>query len=253
MAYIPHPDSIPENLNLLEPSISEGLPSRSWQVCTPSSHSWQVCTPARHSWQGWQIAAASLVLLIAVGVCIVCIVGVVLPQGGECSTPVTDLLTGEYQLEYYDKEYTHLLSAMGVPEQVQSLILTVSEHMTVTLTGSTGVRIHTVTDYQTTESEFQLDREFRRPYGNNRLGGTMVTTCSRPTNNNIVCRSEEAVQGWLFLSQMMFYPGGMIKNRTLVSNNISSSQYYQRVGAQQTIQQIIQNMSHSVDGLLEAG
>ena len=51
--------------------------------------------------------------------------GVVLHQGGECSTPVADLLTGEYQLEYNDQEYTHLLSAMGVPEQVQSLILTV--------------------------------------------------------------------------------------------------------------------------------
>merc|ERR1712013_934922 len=129
----------------------------------------------------------SLVLLLAVGVCIVCIVGVVLQQGGECSTPVADLLTGEYQLEYNDHEYTHLLSAMGVPEQVQSLILTVSEHLTVTLTGRTGVRILTVTDYQTTESEFQLGTEFRRPYGNNKLGGTMVSTCTRPTSNNIIC------------------------------------------------------------------
>jgi len=166
---------------------------------------------------------------------------------------VADLLTGEYQLEYNDHEYTHLLSAMGVPEQVQSLILTVSEHLTVTLTGRTGVRILTVTDYQTTESEFQLGTEFRRPYGNNKLGGTMVSTCTRPTSNNIICRSEEAVQGWVFLSQMMFYQGGMIKNRTLVTNNISTSQYYQRVGAQHTIQEIIHNMKHSVNELLEAG
>ena len=58
-----------------------------------------------------------------------CIVGVVGGwQGRECmdrSTPVPDLVTGEYQLEYYDEEYTQLLSAMGVPQQVQSLILTV--------------------------------------------------------------------------------------------------------------------------------
>ena len=59
-----------------------------------------------------------------------CIVGVVSGwQGaGKCgdrSTPVPDLVTGEYQLEYYDEEYTQLLSAMGLPHQVQSLILTV--------------------------------------------------------------------------------------------------------------------------------
>ena len=74
--------------------------------------------------------------------------------------------------------------------------------MTVTLTGRTGVRIHTVTgttptnllictvfaDYQTTESEFQLDSEFSRPYGNTRLGGTMVTTCTRPVSHTIMCR-----------------------------------------------------------------
>ena len=60
-----------------------------------------------------------------------CIVGVVSGWQGadKCvdrTTPAySDLVTGEYQLEYYDEEYTQLLSAMGVPEHVQSLILTV--------------------------------------------------------------------------------------------------------------------------------
>ena len=40
----------------------------------------------------------------------------------------------------------------------------------------------------------------------------------------IIFRSEESVQGWLFLSLMIFYPSGMIKNRTLVTNNISKAE-----------------------------
>ena len=39
----------------------------------------------------------------------------------------------------------------------------------------------------------------------------------------IICRSEESVKGWLFLSLMTFYPSGMIKNRTLVTNSISKA------------------------------
>ena len=39
----------------------------------------------------------------------------------------------------------------------------------------------------------------------------------------IIFRSEESVQGWIFLSLMIFYPSGMIKNRTLVTNSISKA------------------------------
>ena len=65
---------------------------------------------------------------MSTGVSAVCLVGVVISQGGECratATPVPDLITGEYQLEYYDEEYTQFLSAMGVPKSVQTLILSV--------------------------------------------------------------------------------------------------------------------------------
>ena len=74
---------------------------------------------------GRRVIAAALVLLVFVSAA--CI-GVAITQRGESrerTTPVPDLITGEYQLEFYDEEYSHLLSAMGVPQSVQSLILTV--------------------------------------------------------------------------------------------------------------------------------
>ena len=53
----------------------------------------------------------------------VCLVGVFLSQGGE--TPVPDMISGVYQLEYYDEEYSQFLTAMGVPGSVQTLLLSV--------------------------------------------------------------------------------------------------------------------------------
>ena len=100
-------DSAVERLTFLEsPSSRPGIPTHR---------------------QGRRIIAAALVLLVTAGVSAACI-GVAISQGGECrarTTPVPDLITGEYQLEYYDEEYSHFLSAMGVPQSVQSLILTV--------------------------------------------------------------------------------------------------------------------------------
>merc|ERR1711892_721670 len=110
-----------------------------------------------------------------------------------------------------------------------------AENMTVTLRGRAGVRIHTLTDYQSTDSEFELGTVFRRPYGNSRMGGIMVNNCTRPSSATIVCRSKEPVEGWVFLSVMTFYPGGMINNRTLVTQSISTVKYYQRDGAEQSI------------------
>ena len=69
-----------------------------------------------------------------------------------------------------------------------------------------------------------------------------------------MCRSEEPVQGWVFLSVMTFYPGGMINNRTLVKQGhgvgwgivmtflVGTVKYYQRAGAEQSIQDIIIDM-----------
>ena len=45
-----------------------------------------------------------------------------------------------------------------------------------------------VPDYKSTESEFQLNRKFRRPYGNAKMGGTMLNNCSRPDSGTILCR-----------------------------------------------------------------
>ena len=83
--------------------------------------------PTHRPCMGRRVVAAVVVMLVSAGVSAACI-GVVITQGGECratTTPVTDLITGEHQLEYYDEEYSHFLSAMGVPQSVQSLILTV--------------------------------------------------------------------------------------------------------------------------------
>ena len=83
--------------------------------------------PTHRPCMGRRVIASALVLLVTAGVSAACI-GVAISQGGECrarTTPVPDLITGEYQLEYYDEEYSHFLSAMGVPQSVQSLILTV--------------------------------------------------------------------------------------------------------------------------------
>ena len=102
-------DSAVESLTFLEsPSSLPGIPTH--RPC-----------------MGRRVIAAALVLLVSAGVSAACI-GVAISQGGECrarTTPVPDLITGEYQLEYYDEEYSHFLSAMGVPQSVQSLILTV--------------------------------------------------------------------------------------------------------------------------------
>ena len=60
--------------------------------------------------------------------------------------------------------------------------------MTVTLTGETGVRIETVTDYQDTQSEFTLNANFTRHYGNSKMAGTMSNNCTMPHINTILCR-----------------------------------------------------------------
>ena len=60
--------------------------------------------------------------------------------------------------------------------------------MTVTLTGETGVRIQTVTDYQDTQSEFTLNVNFTRHYGNSKMAGTMSNNCTKPYINTILCR-----------------------------------------------------------------
>ena len=104
-----HADSAVESLTFLEsPSSLPGIPTH--RLC-----------------MGRRVVAAVMVLLLSAGVSAACI-GVVISQGGECrarTTPAPDLITGEYKLEYYDEEYSHFLSAMGVPQSVQSLILTV--------------------------------------------------------------------------------------------------------------------------------
>ena len=60
--------------------------------------------------------------------------------------------------------------------------------MTVTLTGETGVSIQTVTDYQDTQSEFTLNTNFTRHYGNSKMAGTMSNNCTKPEINTILCR-----------------------------------------------------------------
>jgi len=179
------------------------------------------------------------VLLVLSGVGVVCLVGVFLSKGGK--TP--DLRSGVYQLEYYDKEYSQFLTAMGVPRSVQTLLLSVREQLTVTMTGETGVRIETVTDYLSTETQFQLNTQFTRQYGNSKLGGTLTNNCSKPSLVSILCRSEEESQGWSFLSLMTFYPAGLVNSRTFVTSKITTVKYYQRVGSKDSIEDVITNFT----------
>jgi len=214
-------------------------PSRSLTLVeSPCSDVYSQYSQKRQSCLGKKMWSLGLLLLLS-GVSVICLVGVFLSQGGESSVP--DIISGVYQLEYYDEEYSQFLTAMGVPRSVQTLLLSVREQLIVTMIGETRVKIETVTDYLSTETQFQLNTQFTRQYGNSKLGGTLANNCSKPSLDSILCRSEEESQGWSFLSLMTFYPAGLVNSRTFVTSKITTVKYYQRVGSKESIEDIIHN------------
>jgi len=144
------------------------------------------------------------------------------------------VVTGVYKLVTFDDAYEDYLKGMGIPFLIVPIILGASEKLDISINESdpsTPVKMITITDWMTRESEFQFDQEFSMTYGKGSMEGQMYNTCSRPQHNIIHCRSVEREKNWEFESELIFSPGGLVNKRSFITKNIVTKKYYQREGS----------------------
>ncbi|XP_023342969.1 uncharacterized protein LOC111712552 [Eurytemora carolleeae] len=151
-------------------------------------------------------------------------------------------INGVFELVSFDSNYEKYLKAMGIPFFVLPLILSSSEKISVEVVVGGGkegedlVKMRTINDLMTRESEFEFNKEFTMIYGKGSMEGIMYNLCTRKQHNLIHCSSEERNKGWKFDSELVFTEIGMINTRSFLTQDIVTKKYYAREGAKELIE-----------------
>jgi len=143
-----------------------------------------------------------------------------------------DLITGNYQVVSYDKNYEKYLAARGIPSFIIPFVLIASEDISITKTaekvvfatkkeGNDDVKVDIFKYGEITEVE----------YGS-RKKGILHTNCTNPMLNVILCEMEEKDMSYTLLDRFEFFHDGFVKKREHVTKGIKAKKYYQRQGIQ---------------------
>jgi len=152
-------------------------------------------------------------------------------------------INGSYKLVAVEDNYRTYLEAMGIPFFVIPLILSGSERLNITAAESgDSMKVITITDWMTRESEFKFGEMFTMPYGKGSMSGILHNFCTKAEENTIECRSDERTKGWELYSTLSFSPGGMINTREFRNKNIVTKKYYEKEGADSKDTQFLESV-----------